>query len=331
MHRRLARYLVVAVFGWTALICFGTSAIANTITGDPSADGWTFNGNSTANGTYIRSNPSRDFDHAFDIYTTLFTVTDPSVFSLDGHFGNPAYEDFYVTGNGNPWDQSTAREWEVGHTVIGIGGVFQTLTAAEAGWTEFQNTTINQNNLENEFRFRLIAKIGTEDATWFASTEAPGDGNGNGSTANGGVGALFLTTSGWNSLTTWENLSGEVLGIRSVGHLSVENESPSFTIGPDVARLVWTWDDEANRVGTWELLINISLVEQDYDSAGFTGPLPGQPGNKVVASVQVSSNQYTDGLAFIPTAVAPVPEPGTLVLALFGLAAGGAARLRRRS
>jgi hypothetical protein len=87
--------------------------------------------------------------------------------------------------------------------------------------------------------------------------------------------------------------------------------------------VIWTWDDTNNRVGTWELLVNMSLAGEDLGAANFTGALPGLPGDSVIASVQVGSGAFTDALASVA-----IPEPTSV--ALMGLAVVGLACGRSR-
>jgi hypothetical protein len=306
MTRTLGFKLLLLLIG----MCQGASAVAATLSGSPEADGWYHHGNSLANGNYVRGNGN----YAFEMYTTQFTVTDSSVFDISGH-DDASYDDYYET---NHWSKATARTWSVGDTVLGIGGVFNDITAADAGWPSFSGATVN-GAIDDEYRFRLQAKVGGADATWSTSTIAPGAGNGSGSTSAGGAAAFLVRTSGWHDLSTWENRAGQILGLQKTDHLSLSE------LGTDVARVIWTWDETHNRVSGWEILLNLTLIEDDLDAAAFTGALPGLLGNQILLSVQVASGAYTDALV-----VATVPEPATWAMALVGLLAIGGARVARR-
>lgn len=264
---------------------------ASALTGNPSADGWVLTGSSLANGIYVRGSENI----AFDIYTTQFTVTDASVFSLAGHDGD-AFSTYYGDSD---WTKADARTWAAGDTVIGIGGVFNSITAAAAGWDNFSGKSVNS-TIDNENRFRLQAKFGTDNATWSTSTIAPGSGNGSGSTSYGNPGFL-VRTSGWHSLAAWEAFEGTMLGLQNVSHMG-----GGYAV--DAARVIWTWDEASNRPASWQILINTSLMGADDD---FT---------TAIASVQIGSAGYTDALTQI------VPEPATMLL--LGL---GGLMLRRRN
>lgn len=290
---------------------------AAAVTGDPLADGWAYGGHSLDQGAYVRGSGNV----GFDMYSTQFTVSDSSVFSLAGHSG-ASYDDYY--GATRTWDTDTARSWGVGDTVIGIGGMFSDITATEAGWGAFTGNAVNS-NIDGEYRLRLQAKIGTADASWSASTLAPDAGNGSGSSSNGGLGSLFVRTSGWHSLSTWENQASTIFGLQDPGHILRDGTG----VGVDAARVIWTWDAANNRAGSWQLLVNLSLVDADED-VNFAGLLPGF-GDAVIGSVQVANAAYTDGLMSIggyaagyPLAEVPVPAAvwlfGTGLMALAGVA-----------
>ncbi|MCW9057983.1 MAG: VPLPA-CTERM sorting domain-containing protein [Gammaproteobacteria bacterium] len=296
---------------------------ASAITGNPLVDGWTYGGHSLDQGAYVHGSANI----GFDMYSTQFTVSDSSQFSLAGHSGG--FEDYYVDPNTNlrTWDTDKARIWGVGDTVIGIGGMFSDITATEAGWGAFTGDAVNS-NIYNENRLRLQAKIGTADADWSASTLAPDAGDGSGSfsnvNSNGGLGSLFVRTSGWHDLSTWESQARTIFGLQDPGHI-LRNGT---TVGVDAARVIWTWDAANQRPGSWQLLVNLSLVHAD----GFLDfDLLPDFGNSVIGSVQVVNGAYTDGLMTVggyatgyPLAQVPVPAAvwlfGTGLMALAGVA-----------
>jgi hypothetical protein len=292
---------------------------ATALTGNPLHDGWAYGGHSLDQGAYVRGSGNI----GFDMYSTQFIVSESnsSLFSLAGHSGT-GFDDYY--GATRTWNTDSARNWDVGHTVIGIGGMFSSITAAEAGWGAFTGNAVNS-NIDGEHRLRLQAKIGTADAAWSASTLAPDAGNGSGSSANGGLGSLFVRTSGWHDLSTWESQAGTIFGLQDPAHLLRDGAS----VGVDAARVIWTWDANDERPGSWQLLVNLSLVDADAP-LGFAGLLPNF-GNAVIGSVQVNNAAYTDGLMSIggyaagyPLAEVPVPAAvwllGTGLIALVGVA-----------
>ena len=289
---------------------------ATALTGNPLVDNWTYGGHSLDQGAYVRGSGNI----GFDMYTTRFIVSESnsSLFSLAGHSGT-GFDDYY--GDTRTWNpDNDARSWDAGHTVIGIGGMFSDITATEAGWGAFTGNAVN---IDDEHRLRLQAKIGTSAAAWSASTVAPGAGDGSGSSSNGGLGSLFVRTSGWHSLSTWQSRANTIFGLQDPGHILRDGTG----VGVDAARVIWTWDAANNRAGSWQLLVNLSLVAADADG-DFAGLLPNF-GNAVIGSVQVAnSTAYTDGLMSIggsaPLSEIPVPAAvwlfGSGLMALAGVA-----------
>jgi len=284
--------------------CLTHQVQAVQITGDPSVDsGWAFGGNSLGNGDYVRGNANV----SFDMYTTEFTVTDSSQFDITGHTG-AFYDNYYRDrpAAANQWDQSTSRSWDVGHTVIGVGGVFTNTTAGDAGWAAFTGNAVNS-LIDGEERIRLQAKIGTATSTWSASTVAPGAGNGSGSTNDGGSGRLFVRSSGWlgddGDGSAWITYSDVMMGMQEPGHITRDT-----TVGVDAARIIWNWDGTNGRPASWQILVNTSLVDMDA-AVGFAGLLP-VAGDPVISSIQVTNGPFTDALATI----VPIPEPTSLAL-----------------
>jgi hypothetical protein len=276
--KKLIAVCVVAVLFLTSV-----NVSLGALTGDPEADGWTYQGHSLENGTYCRGSGNI----GFDVYTTMFTVTDSSEFVMSSP-DHPYYEDL---------DPHMAREWAVGDTIVGVGGVFSDITAAESGWASFPSSLTN---VQADDKLRLQAKFGPSDE-YYPSTTAPGSGNGGGSSD---YCVEFVRTSGYlhpNDTNNYENwwalFAGEMMG----------QQNHSLYKDGDLARLIWTWDAENNRPGSWEILLNTTL-----------GEYPTGYNSEVIASVQYD-NPYTDAFATI------VPEPGTLVI--LGL---GGVLLRRR-
>ncbi|HEY9150311.1 MAG TPA: VPLPA-CTERM sorting domain-containing protein, partial [Gammaproteobacteria bacterium] len=126
-------------------------------------------------------------------------------------------------------------------------------------------------------------------------------------------------------LSTWENQASTIFGLQDPGHILRDGTG----VGVDAARVIWTWDAANNRAGSWQLLVNLSLVDADAD-VNFTGLLP-DFGNAVIGSVQVANAAYTDGLMTVggyatgyPLAQVPVPAAvwlfGTGLMALAGVA-----------
>ncbi len=314
MNRTLVVKALLLIFG----VC--PDAFAASLTGNPEADGWFHHGNSLSDGHYVHGVGN----YAFETYTTQFTVTDGSIYDISGH-DDPSYHNYYET---NHWTKADARPWTPGDTVIGIGGAFNSITAEDASWDAFTGAAVN-GAINGEHRFRLQAKVAGEDSTWSTSTIAPAGGNGIGSTAAGGAGSFLVRTSGWHDLATWESGEGTMWGLQKPEHIEttgIETTGDDIRLDADVARIIWTWDAANNRVGTWEILLNMSLIEADLQASGFNGALPGLLGAGVIQSVQVQNGASTDALASIT-----VPEPSTWILALLGMVAIGGARCARRS
>src|SRR5690606_5028484 len=103
--------------------------------------------------------------------------------------------------------------WEVGDTVVAVGGVFQ--SPVSPGWT-VTGTAVNS-LLSSTLGPKLQAKFGTSAATWAVSTSAPGSGNGSSSSSAGG-GRIQVRTSGFlptnptvGELYSWSGNSGQLL------------------------------------------------------------------------------------------------------------------------
>jgi len=273
----------------------GSAAVdAASITGDPSADGWTLFGNSLAKGVYVDGSAN----YSFDAYGTGFTVTAGSDLEIsDGNYS-----------------------WLAGDTIVGAGGKFTTITAAEAGWDQISGTTIN--SLLRSSGPKMQVKFGTADATWSTSTTAPGSGNGSSSSSAGG-GRVQVRTSGYFQTGTphpgqtepWtlDGNSGELLVLDKSDHISWSQD-----IDKRVARMIWIYDESLEHVTSFELLLNVSLMRRLAPE--FEGLLP-DIGDKAIITVQDGDGAYTNALVNV------VPEPAAV--GVLGLGAIGLLRRRR--
>lgn len=314
-----ARRLATAL-GAALAITGATAAHATSLTGNPAADGWHFAGHSLENGKYSRGSANL----GFNMYTTSFTVKDSSAFSLAGH-NTAAYDAYYkIPPAGNQWDTTSARTWEVGHTVVGFGGSFTDIAAAAAGWAAFSGNGVNDLLGGGEARLRLQAKFGTDNATWSTSTVAPGSGNGSASTADGGLGTVFVRTSGWLNINSsvWNDFSGQMMGLQEPGHIS---RTGATAPGTDTARLIWNVDTNGLPI-SWQILLNTTLLDMDAPD-GFAGLTP-TVGDMVIGSVQVANNPFTDALATLQSSTTIIPLPTPAMLGLMGLS--GVVAIRRR-
>lgn len=291
---RMAILLVAALL----LLPLAGVATAN-VTGNPYADGWTFGGNSLSNGVYVRETAN----YGFDTYSTLINIL--------------AGSNLEISDGDNSWIE--------GDTVLGIGGRFADITASEAGWSAFDGVGVNSILGEDT---KFVAKFGTSGSTFAASTIAPDDGNGLGSlSSNGGLGAVQVRTSGWfygythlpETETTWAGNSGQLMLLDKPTHISRNGAAAPDT---DVARLMWIWNPTSGHVDSWEILLNVSLLDRLYPT--FEGPTPGA-GDKGIVAVQRRDGVYTDALVSIPQ----VPEPSSLLALMGGLGALLGFRRRR--
>jgi hypothetical protein len=272
------------------IVLAGNAAMASPITGNPATDGWISAGNSLENGVYVNGNAN----YGFNAYGMGCTIQSGSTLDIaDGSFS-----------------------WLPGDTVLGVGGVFQSITAAEAGWSAFSGGAVNSllPAGNNPSALKLLAKFGTSLATWSTSTTAPGAGNGNGSSSSGG-GRVQVRTSGWFGATTltagqtepwtWAGNSGQLLVLDKTDHIEWDGISPDPQPSKYAARMIWNYDAGVGHVSSWELLLDTSLLNRL-----LPGHLLPSIGDMAILTVQNGDNNYTNALV----TVAPVPEPGTLAL-----------------
>lgn len=261
------------------------------VTGDPVADGWAYGSNSLENGTYVRG----DGNLGFDIHSTGFTLGAGSNL-LDAN-------------------------WQVGDTVLGIGGVINAIgSAAQLGWPSITGPTVNDNLTQS---VRIVTKFGTSPTAWSASTVAPSAGNGSGSFSGGagGDGSLLLATyspAANNGLHLHPSpdfgLMASLLGpdiVHEIPLLQRYDSGVVTTLASTAGKLIYTLDGN-DVLSTWEVFVNVTLLE------GY-GIVP-ELGDRGMQTLQRSTGVYTDGL------VGVIPEPATVGLVVLG----AAALLRRR-
>ncbi len=294
--------IMTRVLGPGLLLLAMASTQAASVTGDPVADAWTAGGNSLANGVYVTGSAN----YAFDTYSAAFAVDSGSNLEIsDG-----------------------ANSWLAGDNVVAVGGKFQTITAADAGWAAITGQSINSLLPAggNPSTLKLQAKFGTSAATWTTSTTAPGSGNGDSSGSSGGgrvqvkTSAYFgatVVTAGQDEPWTWAGNSGQLLVLDKPGHLDWAGISPDPQPGKYAARMIWIYDPVGGHVTSWELLLNTSLLDRLVP-----GHLVPAAGDKVILTVQNGDGAYTDALV----QVVPVPP----ALWLFGSAVALLGWLRRQ-
>lgn len=285
-----------------ACLLFAGGVQASTVTGVPSSDaGWTMMGHSMENGVHVKGSAN----YGYNTYAAGFTVQAGSNLEItDANDSN--------------------LDWLAGDTVLGVGGEFASITASEAGWGAFGGIGMNS-LLPASSGPNLQAKFGTSDASWFSSTIAPASGDGNSSSSNGG-GRVQVRTSGFfqtgtpnpgqTEPWTWDGNSGQLLVLDKDSHIDWDGASSQPS--KYTARMIWDWDSNLGQVSSWQLLLNVSLLERNAPG-DFTGIYP-SIGDPAILTVQDGAGAYTDSLVNV------VPEPSTLsLLALTGLFA-----LRRR-
>jgi len=263
------------------------------VTGAPDLDGWVLAGNSLDNGVYVRGTAN----YGYDCYSAVIT-------------------DLAVT------DPDAVYSWLSGDTILGVGGKFADTTAAEAGWGAFSGPGVNSLLYGDGDAIKIQAKFGTENSDFFASTLAPSASNGGGSLdTNGKAGAIQIRSTAYFQSQNWAAGSGVLQYLDKPDHIV---RSGASAPDPRVARLIWTWDSTNSRLDSWEILLNVSLLER-VDS-NYAGLYP-SAGSLSLLTVQNRDGAYTDGVVRLPSPNTAVPEPMAIVLGITGL--GSVAGLRR--
>lgn len=273
------RLSLLTVAGATTLM-LATASFAGSVTGNPLDDGWTYAGYSLEKGVYVRGTAN----YGFDVYSTTITVTAGSNLNID----------------------DGANSWLVGDIVLGVGGIFNSDTSG----LDWDVTGTSVNSLLSKVNGpKLQVKFGTSDATWYASTLPPSPGDGSGSGSDGGA-TVQIRTSAYLNINDWSNNDGVLLELANPGHI---DRYQGLDVGPEVARLIWTFDDQTGKPATWELLLNVSLLDRNYG-----GPVP-ETGFMAIVTVQDTDNAYTDALVSIASAqVVPLPAAAWAGLTLMG-------------
>lgn len=247
------------------------------VTGNPVADGFTYIGHSLQNGVYVRG----EANYGFECYSAGLTIDSGSNLVIsDGDYS-----------------------WNVGDTVLAVGGRFSDITADAAGWAAFSGDAVNSllSPDERQKGPKLQAKFGVKNA-WSASTLAPDTGNGAGSGSLDDH-TIQIRTSAYFVAVEWADNANQLMYLDKSGHIdwAVSSDNDLYR----VTRLIWTYDNATGKPGSWEILLNVSLLGRLYQGVALPGI-----GNEVIMTVQDTDNEYTDALVTITA----VPEPATLAL-----------------
>ncbi len=282
-----------------ALILAATSvASANSITGDPSADGgWSLVGNSLAKGIYA-SGAEQD---SVNVYTTAFTLdASSSLFGLPG---------------------PGASAWASGDTIVGVGGAVAATTAAAGGWANYLSPVHNPNDLISNGNQRIVVKYGSSTSTFTASTTAPQPGNG--AVSLGG-------SNGGTRRRSHRHLPHPLLQQRPVRH--PQRRLPGTRHHRHHRRL------RRPRYGTLEQQYPRRLqLPRPLPPPDSTYPTHANVslGNQFILDMQDGSGNFTNALGALPSAAATTsaavaPLPTSLSLGLTALASIAALSILRQ-
>lgn len=306
-------------FGLAVLALFSAvSPIqADFLTGNPSVDsGWTGGNNSLANGTYIRGGAN----YSFDAYRSAYTVQTGDALATSG--------------------------WAVGSTVVGMGGVIR--DTQPGGWSpQVTGATLNNPTGAGLTNLRIVSKFGTDPSVppttgFTASTVAPGTnptpnptgvtgpGNGRGdfSGGQGGVGTVLVRTRVDASVLAANGAAAGTLITPTSTHFLAQRYNGSgvddlSAMLASIARFYYLTDGDGN-ISSWEMLLNVS---------NLTGPLPRPTTFSAFnqAGQAGSGGGFTDALLpGAPIPVTPTPVPPSLAISLLGVFTLAGLRFRRR-
>lgn len=241
---------------------------------------WISNGLSSATGFYM-AGAGNTASYSASVYTTAFSLTAGS--TLLGTLG-------------------TSDGWQVGDTIVGLGGVF-----AATG-----NSSLTYSGANGTVNLHLVVKYGAPGATWSASS-------GTGSLTAGGEGAVLLGV----TPETIGPTTGLVPTADAPTYLAAGNAQDTLPGGAIEGQVLTLWS--GNAIVGFEDFMDLNVLDSQ-ESANSLGVPAIQLGDEVMLDLQQGQNAVQDSLYTLPLTLQPVPEPSALSLLATAVALLGGTR-----